>query len=231
MTEKKIIKGKELDGLSLETKLSLDEMASKHSTIAGQTVVKKSTQNLAEQQQSILQKAEKEAQEIKAKARALLQQVNDKIKTAQEKAYQEGREEGLASVTEILTRVKNEHEKMLENLEHEAVELVFEIAKKVIGDAFKTSKEAVLNMVKQALTASMGDKITILLHPDDYKELKDKKNYLLNYCHGSQVLNLKPAQTVKKGACLIESELGSIEADLEIQLKAIQKALGLLKDE
>lgn len=213
--------------LSLDSQLSLKEPSSKKAFVFEKHVLKKKDLVEHEKQQDILEDAVKEAESIKEKARKLLSQVEKKVSEAQKKGFDQGRQEGLASVTETLIKIKKENQKLLDGLTKEALELVYEIVKKMVGEAFEASDEALAEMIRQGLQASMGERITVFLNPKDYKKLKGQEAKLLTSLHGTQVLQLKPLETVKEKGCLIESELGSVEADLENQLKTIKKTLGL----
>lgn len=213
--------------LSLDSQLSLKETSSKNTSLFEKHVLKKKDLAKHEKQQDILEDAVNEAESIKEKARKLLGQVEKKISDAQKKGFDQGRQEGLASVTETLIKIKKENQKLLDGLTREALELVYEIVKKMVGEAFEASDEALAEMIRQGLQASMGERITVFLNPKDYKKLKGQEAKLLTSLHGTQVLQLKPLETVKEKGCLIESELGSVEADLENQLKTIKKTLGL----
>lgn len=179
------------------------------------------------QRDAVLHKAQEEAVEIRERAKKIYLQVEDRIREAKEQGYADGREEGLASLTELLTTIRQNNIELFAGLEKEALKLVYEIAHKLIGDAFKITEDALLGMIQQALTASMGNALTILVHPDDYERLKTSQARLMANLHGSQVLTLRPAETVKLNSCVIESELGTVEANLDSQLIAIKKVLGL----
>ena len=213
--------------LSLDSQLSLKETSSKQGGVFEKSILKKQDLTKHEKQQDILDDAVREAEGIKERARTLLSQVEKKISDAKKKGFDQGREEGLSSVTEILMAIKKENQKLLEGLTREALELVYEISKKIVGEAFEASEEALAEMIRQGLQVSMGERITVFLNPKDYKKLKGQEAKLLTSLHGTQVLQLKPLETVKEKGCLIESELGSVEADLESQLKTIKKVLGL----
>lgn len=227
----KILKRDRLDeDLSLETKLTLDDIAQTTQSLKNRKVLSQEVVSQKNQTEKILQQAQKEAQDIKEKAKRLYAQVEEKIAEAKKLGFEQGREEGQASVTETMVQLKEEHRRLIEDLEDQAVTMIYEMGRKIIGDSFQTSNEALLGMIRQALQASMGNQLTVFVHPEDFEKIKNSQAKLMNVLHGNQVLHLKPSEKVKINSCLIESELGTVEANLESQLAAIARALGIEKE-
>lgn len=222
----KVIKREDMDGaLSLEARLSLPDAVA--APVSGRKIIATGDQGDLETASLIIVQAREVAEAIKTRARELLARAEEQVREAREKGFAEGRNEGLAGVTETLTKLRHDNERMLSRLERQALELIFEITQRILGDAFKTSEEAVVGMVRQTLAVAMGNAFTVLVNPADYERVKNSHAKLISGLHGSQVLQLKSAETVRPGCCVIESELGTVEADLALQLKAIRTALGL----
>lgn len=224
----KIIKSNEVsERVDLAEQLAMDDSSALAVETLNRGVITEAESTQLKKRDEIVKKALIEANGIREKARKLHAKVEEVIRQSHKKGYEAGREEGLASVTEMLVRLKAEHEKILANLEKDAVALVYEIARKFVGESLRTQDEALLGMVKQALSASMGQHITVFLHPADFKRVRGHDAELMSATTGVQGLMIKPLESVRSGGCLIESDLGTIKADLESQLAAIKKALGL----
>jgi len=224
----KLLKKEKLDeDLSLGARLDMNEFTSAMPEDSERKVISQSELSYRGLRDEILGQARVEAGVIKEHAKKLYLQVEDKVREASEQGFVDGREAGLASVTEMLTKIAKQNEDAMASLEKGTLKIVFEIASRLIGDAFKVSDEALLGMIRQALSASLGNELTVLLNPADFERVKASQSTLIAALHGSQVLKLRPAEPVKLNSCVVESELGTIEADLELQLKAIKKALGL----
>lgn len=223
----KILKKDQIDEeVSLVGRLELEAFADDLGEIDNKII---SPQTLVEKhkKQEILDGARKEAAAIREEARQLYLTVENKIKEASEKGHAEGREEGLASVTELLAKIRKDQEEVLKDLEKQALNLVVEIAHKVLGDALKTSDEALLGLIREALKESMGNELVVMVNPDDFEKMREKQNSLLTALQGSQTLQIKASAAVRPGSCMIESELGTLEAQLDLQLAAIKRALGI----
>ena len=227
---KKVIKaGDQEQELGLGAQLDLEDGSLAPKKLLGQKVVNPKMLQAREDAEAIVQQAKSEAEEIKRKARDLYAKVETLIAEQKEKGFQEGREEGLESVSELLLKNREEHEKVLDRLEHDAVDLVFEVAQKIIGEAFSTDKKALAGMIKQGLMATMGSQITLFVNPQDYKGIQEHQQSLMSHLHANQVLTIKPRDDVQENGCVIESDMGTIEANLENQLKIIGKTLGVIE--
>lgn len=224
----KLLKKEKLDeDLSLGARLDMDEFTSSMAEGSDRKVISQNELSHRGLRDEILEQARAEAGEIKEHAKKLYLQVEDKVREAREQGFADGREAGLASAAEMLTQIAKQNKEAMASLEKDTLKIIFEIASRIIGDAFKASDEALLGMIRQALSASLGNELTVLLNPVDFERIKASQSGLVAALHGSQILKLRPAEAVKPNSCVIESELGTIEADLESQLKAIKKALGL----
>ncbi len=63
--------------------------------------------------------------------------------------------------------------------------------------------------------------------PKDYENIKKNQAELLQKVEAGKTLLLREDEGVKPGGCLVETEIGTIDAQLDTQLSAIKKALGL----
>lgn len=224
----KILKKERIeDEVSLASRLEMQEAAVSAAGLGGGKVLSAEDLRLNAERRAFIDAAKRDAEDIRDRAKTLYLEVENRIKAAEERGFHEGREKGLASVTETLVKIRDDNAKLMEGLEKQSVGLVFEIARKIIGDAFRTSEEALVGMIRQALAASLGNSLTVFVNPFDYERIKASQPKIISALHGSQALNLRPAEAVKPNCCLVESELGTVEADLEMQLEAIAKALGL----
>lgn len=230
-SKKKVIKADQLENeLSLEDRLNLKDKVYSEQSFQDAKIISSDKSRSKASADEIIQKAEEEADRIKKHAKKIYLEVEKRVDEASAKGYEDGREEGVQALTDLAIRMQKKNQEIVKSLEKQAVQLVYEIARKVIGDAFVSSEDVLLGMIRQALQSSMGEQLVILVNPEDYQKIQDKQSKLMSVLHGSQTLVLKPAETVKKNSCIIESEMGTLEANLENQLKAIGQALGVEDD-
>lgn len=225
----KIIKAQSVEkDLDLAAQLDMTGLAETSTGLDDKKVLSASDFELSVRGREILAKVHREAQGIMDRAKQLYLKVEEKVHEAKNQGFKEGREEGLASVTELLVRTREENLKRATSYEKEALKLIFELARKIIGDSFQMSEESLVAMIRQVLSQSTGSELVVLLHPTDFERVKKEQSRLMTELHGSQKLSLRPTETVRPNSCVVESELGSIEADLETQLAVLKNVLGVV---
>lgn len=194
--------------------------------LAGKTpVIKHQLLTGLEQEKLILQRAQDEAREIRRRASEVLEQAEREREEERKRGYEEGREEGLGEFSEKVMEAGHAKEKVLREAEPEIVRMVMDIAEKVIGREIK--KGAVVDVVRKAIRESVGQKIVVRVNTLDMEVIRGKEAELLAELDKVHSLSVREDETVPLGGCIIETELGTVDARLEVQLAAIRKALGL----
>src|SRR4029453_3098218 len=225
----KILKGDDYNKrIDLKTKVDFEDRASNLFEVAEPSmVVSKETLDTQTKARAILEEASREAAQIKKSARDLLDQVKEEMEKSKKKGEEQGFQEGLGRALEYLGKIHLLREKMFSNLEPQVVKLVFNIVEKVIGQQLKDGDAAIIGVVRQALDAALGKKIIVRVNPADFEKVKSQETLLLSKVESSKTVSFKEDDSVKMGGCVVESEVGTIDAQLETQIGAIKKALGL----
>lgn len=177
--------------------------------------------------QKIIVEAQAEAKLIRQSAEAILSGVEEERKRILDQAYQTGHEQGLASVTEALLKVKEERAALLQTLEKDLVALACDIAEKVIGRELAEREGAIADLIHQALQGAIGQKVVVVVNPHDLENVRNNQVILMQGLDAARHLQIRADEKVKVGGCLIESEIGTIDAELATQLGAIRGVLGL----
>ena len=178
-----------------------------------------------EKSREIVARARKEAARLRKRGRDLLAQAVVEKEEERKLGFEEGVEQGQAELTGKIAQAAVAHERILREAEPEIVRMVMEIAEKVIGREMK--KGAVVDVVKKALTQSVGQRIMVRIHPSDLEAVKERQGEILSLAGEGRAISVKEDEEVPAGGCIVETELGTVDARLETQLKAIRKALGL----
>jgi len=227
--KKKVIKNKDLSKkIGLEEKVKKGTSTSKVELLSQDGgVLGKKVLDAKSKAGKIIEEARAEAEKIRKEAEALLSQVESEQKREKERGYLEGREEGLSSVTEQVTKFEKMKEEFYRDAEENTIKLVMMLAEKVIGKMVHEHAEAIKSIIKQALESALGDRILVRVSPDDYKDVMAAESEFKELLDRTQRLIIKEDETIEQGGCLVETEVGTIDARLETQLKAIRKALEL----
>lgn len=190
-------------------------------------VIRRDVAGASAEAHKIIEEARAEATRIRRQASDLLSRVSQESERARNEGFEKGREEGLAQATEFIFAARREKETMYDGLESEMIKLVYDIAEKVIGRELAERDTAIVDLIKQALQASMGSRITVIVNPEDYESVKTHQGLLLSAIEATKTIQIRSDDKVSPHGCLIETEVGTIDAQLETQLAAIRKALGL----
>ncbi|HPQ80122.1 MAG TPA: FliH/SctL family protein [bacterium] len=175
--------------------------------------------------EAILAAANDEAERIRREAEAVLEKARHDGEAAVKKGYAEGESKGLAQVTEKLLNLERLRERFYDQAEPEMIELVMSIAEKVIGRIASENPELIRSVVRQALERTLGDRITVSLNPEDYVALMAGEHEFKDVLDRTKRLMFREDDSVSKGGCVVETEVGTIDARIETQLQAIRKAL------
>jgi type III secretion protein L len=163
------------------------------------------------------------AQKEEKRAAVLAEEI---YKKRHEEGYQDGIMTGkLEYSAKILETVMSSVE-YLENLETSIVRIVGEVTRKLIGEMDR--EEIIVRLVRQALNSVRSErKVLIRVAVRDEAAVRRDLAVLLQQRDGGAAgfLDILPDPELSPGSCILESEMGVIEASLETQLKNMEKTL------
>ena len=103
--------------------------------------------------------------------------------------------------------------------------IALKAAKKIVGEELKLNNEAIVQIVKNALKpVREHQRVKIFVNKSDFEILKIEKQVLLDSLLQVKSFSIEPRDDIEKGGCIIETEAGIINAQLETQFRAIQSA-------
>jgi len=205
----------------LPSKISIEDIVPSE----GGGVLNKKVLDATARAQKIIDFAEEAAERLKAEARGILDKVEEDREQAKRDGFMEGKEEGAFSVTEYAVALAALKEKFYNSAEPEVIKLVMMIAEKVIGKIVHEHDEAIKSIIRQAIESAIGERITVKLNPLDHKIIAAGGMEFKDILDRTKRVVFKEDETIEKGGCVVETEVGTIDARLETQLKAIKKAL------
>lgn len=177
--------------------------------------------------EEIVAAARTEADRIRAEAQRVLAEVEQVREASRATGFAEGREEGLAGATTYTVQLQEWKQRFYDQAEAEIIRLVLTIAEKVIGKMVTEHKAAIQGIVRQAIESSLGDRIVVRLNPEDFRVITAADFEFRELLDRTKRLLFKEDAAITKGGCVVETEVGTIDAQLETQMKAIRKALQL----
>jgi type III secretion protein L len=178
----------------------------------------------------IVQKAQQQSEDLVAKAReeasGILHQANEERERLITESRDSGYQEGLAKATELITKSKDYYQRAVESSRDNLKMLAVKIAEKIVGRALELEPETINDIVSQAIrTLRQQKNVTVRCNQEDYETLKKNEHDFLGMMGQSGVIDFVADPKIERGGCVVESELGIIDARLETQLKTLQKLL------
>jgi len=168
--------------------------------------------------------AERERMEREHQA-ALLEKFNEGCKQGRREAADE-LTRGLELLTEYANVLQAEKSEVASRAEAHSLELAFALAKKIIGDELQTRPEAIQAVVGKALQQALGcDKIKLRVHPDDLSYLEAVQSDWRARLSGDVEFSVRADESVERGGCLIETEQGTLDAQISSQLATLHSGL------
>jgi flagellar assembly protein FliH len=129
------------------------------------------------------------------------------------------------AIKEALIQLNAIREETYLHLEKEVVELALAIAQKVICHEITTDRETVVCVAKEAL-AKVDDPgtVKIKMNPSDLEFINETKFQLANLIPDLNNVTFEAEENIQSGGCIIETELGEIDARIEKQLQAVKES-------
>lgn len=152
-------------------------------------------------------------------------EVETECEKLKEEAEKQGFEEGLKKWNEQLAQLEKEKDHIKEEMHKTLVPLALTAVKKIIGQELKIHPDVVTDIVKTALKpVSQHRKITIFVNKEDLDFLEAERTKIKELFEHLETLSIKVREDVARGGCIIETEAGIINAQLDSQLQALEAA-------
>lgn len=156
---------------------------------------------------------------------AYCQDVAKECEILKEQAELAGFEEGLKRWNSQIELLDREIKRVRQEVENSLVPLALTAVKKIIGRELETHRETVADIISTALKAvTQHKKIKIFVNPSDYDTVEKARPQLKSLFEHLESLIISPREDIAEGGCIIETEAGIINAQLESQLKALETA-------
>lgn len=199
----------------------------------------------------LIEEAEKKADEIVKKARAEAKKLIEETKAYSQSAFEQaetdgfekGKEEGfesgkgeiaslIADAKNVLNQVLKERELLLRSIEPEVAKLSIRIAEKIIKYHLDTDPDMVVNMIRAALdTVKQREEVVIKVNQEDYYYAKERKDLFSSMIEGLKSFDIIVDSSVERGGCIIETNLGNVDARISTQIHTLELAFQKVEDE
>jgi type III secretion protein L len=174
---------------------------------------------------STLVKSSDILKEVKQEAIEYKKNVALECETLKEEGFKKGFDEGLEKLNVLILKLDSDIKKFEEELKKQILPIALKAAKKILGDELKLHPDRIVDIVLQALKpVTQHHKIKIYANKEDIEILEKKKTQIKKILEQAKIFSIEERDDIEKGGCIIETEAGIINAQLENQWKALEIA-------
>lgn len=182
----------------------------------------------------ILRRTFDEAEEIRASAMAEATAIRER---ARSQGYNEGHGAGYAeglkraapvmdSFTSLVRELTGARDGFYSNSENEMVELVINVAELTLGNQIEKNPGLIRHVIKNAVHKLQArEEMTIRVNPMDLAEAEKVRPEISKEVEDIGKVSFKGDPLVSRGGCMLDTNMGSIDARVETQLEAMREAL------
>ena len=191
--------------------------------------------------ESVIESSYEKASQIIAQAQAQAQEIMEganmdmgKIKSeAKAQGLEEGKKEGeikvaenIAEAIEVLNSAIKERKKIIHDSEGELLRLSQKIAEQIVRSEISLNKDVLLNIIAEAVNrVSDRESVIIKVNRDDLEYIKQYKDKIASMMDGIRNLTIIEDTQVEQGGCIVETNLGFVDARISTKLSLIEQAL------
>lgn len=178
---------------------------------------------------STLQNASEILEHMKQDAEKYRMQVAKESEELKENAFKEGYEDGFKQWSEHLAQFEKKLEALHKEMQQAIIPIALKAAKKIVGREIELSEDAIVDIVASNLKAvTQHKKITIYVNKKELDILEKNKPRLRELFEHLESLSIRPRDDVAPGGCIIETEIGIINAQMEHRWRILEKAFDAL---
>ncbi|HLB52620.1 MAG TPA: HrpE/YscL family type III secretion apparatus protein [Chlamydiales bacterium] len=171
----------------------------------------------------LLDTARKEATDFRKEVAIEAEQIR-------EQAFQEGFQEGLKTWNHQLLILEEGVKKLREEISEKILPLALGAAKKIFGEELKTHPDRIIDIIRNVVKPVVQHKkIHIYVNKSDLPILEEKKSELKALFEHLESLVIQERSDIEPGGCMIETEAGILNAQLENQWRALEAAFKTYK--
>ena len=188
-----------------------------------------------------LAESEREIERSNFEAEKIILEAEKKVSEIEHDAYMKGHEagreegykEGQAEVMRLIDRLSTVvstavdiRDDLIKSSEKLMTEMILMISKKVIKDEIVERREIVINNIREAIKRVKDrDRIDIKVNFADLDMTTAHKDELIKMMESLKKVNIYEDSRIERGGCIIETDVGTIDARISTQLDAIEDAI------
>ncbi len=154
----------------------------------------------------------------------IIESAINEFEEEKKRGYREGQESAKFEQSANMIAIVSQTVDYFAKVEAQMVDLVLEAVQKIIVDF--DDREKVIKVVKSSLSLVRNQKfITVIVHPSQSESIKINVNELKAAFPSIEHIDIASDPSVSVDACIIESEIGRVEASMDSQIEALRSTL------
>jgi len=173
--------------------------------------------------EEIIRKSMEEAEAIKEHAK---QSGIEEARRMAEETASDKVKEAIAMLNEAVI----ERKKIIKDAEGEILRLSLKVAEQIIRSEVSLHRDVCLNIVADAINrVSDREQVIIRVNKEDLENIKKYKDRIGSSVDGIKSLSVVEDGTVEPGGCVVETNLGYVDARISTKITAIEEAFRKVK--
>ena len=135
-------------------------------------------------------------------------------------------EEECQRIELLLTAIGEEHAQWKSRAEKNLIRFAVAVAERIIRSEVSAHPEIILRQIRESFRRIVGvDKVRLRVNPSDEPFVRGKRSEIVGESESVRELLIESDEKVEPGGCILESEMGNIDAQLLTQLQNIEDGL------
>lgn len=159
-----------------------------------------------------------------ADARTIIATGQDNAVREEARGYAEGRRRAQQEQAQITLDMIGRRDAYIANVEVELIAVVMNAVRKIFSE-FDDAERARIVVSKALHTLRNQTQATVRVHPDQYEAVRRSADALTSVCPNLRSFAVESDPRISPGSCILSSDIGMVETDLDTQINAIEASL------
>ena len=158
------------------------------------------------------------------RAAQIIAEAERRYEERKQQGYEDGMDEGRMEMAEKMLDTVASSVDYVSSLEANVVKLVTKCLRRIIGEV--PQPDRITAVARHALAVARNEsRVTLRLHPSDVDTLKARLDEITKPYPSINFVDVVGDSRLSADGCVLETEIGVVDASLDVQLKAIEASL------
>ena len=163
-------------------------------------------------------------EDAKEKAAEIIAAAEEEYERQKLQGHEDGLREGRMQMSEQMIDAVTRSVDYFAALESQVVGIVVKALRKIVGDM--DQHDRIVSVVRNALSVTRGQaKVSVRVSPAESETVEKSLEEILRPYPSIQFIEVIPDSRLNAGGCILETEIGVVDASVDVQLRAIENAL------